>query len=448
MSARWLALFLATLACSSTAEPRDQWLVLVDTDAPVPEMFDRLLIEVLAANGEPACSSCRRQFGWEADVSELSFGVASADHASAAFLRARLYRVSETGPDGLPQATTSIDLIGRLPAPEGVTPVHVPLRMGCFAQESRLTEGETCEPSSGELGPIDMLGTQPVEPLEPWKLAAPVACNGNVPDSMVCVPGGAFMLGASRAFQLGALLSTTPQRLVVVSPFALDAEELTVGDYHELLRSGALLPEAPGLDAEGLCTAGAGDDALPLSCVSHTLAAALCDAQGKRLPTEAEWEYAAGNLSVESLYPWGNEGHDVCNRSVVAVDKSALGGGAGNSYCRNVRPTNDRSAGPRAAGDRDDVTSLGIFNLAGNLSEWVADKLASYADVCWRPERRWLVDPQCQGAGAAFAIRGGSWQSAPIQTQVVSRSGAANGRLPSVGVRCAQSMAPPQADSP
>src|SRR5262249_3488345 len=103
-----------------------------------------------------------------------------------------------------------------------------------------------------------------------------------------------------------------------LSPYAMDVREITVGVVRHLVAENpGLAPIMHGTDpstipCKYLGPADPTNDDEPVNCVTHDLAARICKALGnKRLPTEAEWEYAAGNRDKEDDYPWGDDG-DAC----------------------------------------------------------------------------------------------------------------------------------------
>jgi formylglycine-generating enzyme required for sulfatase activity len=263
---------------------------------------------------------------------------------------------------------------------------------------------------------------------------------------MVCIPGGAFLLGSENPAVSVPDYPSLPERLVEMSPFALDIDEFTVGDFRALLMANQFSDEptrqvgAPN-PPTGACTyLGPDDDTnddLPLNCVSFDLASAICAAMGKELPTEAQWEWAAGNRDEESPYPWGQDG-DVCAHSVVGLGRM-LGVIGESIEC--LSGSAKTPGGPLSGGRASDVTVDGVHNLGGNVSEWVADSVAFYTDPCWSTAP--LADPECAVAnpqlGMARSLRGGSWNSSPVTAQAALRDYAPIGSgNEQNGFRCAK----------
>jgi sulfatase modifying factor 1 len=442
----------AGVACAScgpdAADPRPQWVARVDSDVPVPQFGDQLLIEVVGNPTDVPCAGCRRLFALETHAAWPSFGIAAEGFSSPPYVRARLFRHDYVGPDGLPSSPALIDLLARLPPASGVTPVTLSLRISCFGIPADTANGTTCNPANGAVVRdlrLERAGNASPMPLAEWSPQRP--CAAAVPSDMACVEGGAFLLGASSAFVLSPVISTTPERLVVLSPFALDRDELTVGAVRQLAGTHVLANpptrRSPANDLDAMCTYlgpdDAAGDALPINCISRAGAEEVCALLGKRLPTEAEWEYAAGNRSEESPYPWGGEPDDICVRAIVGRGRyltemtSAL---TEATFCR-TRAATALPSGPVAGGEARDVTSLGVRNLGGNVDEWVADSAAAYSDPCWAGAFP-LVDPRCDGPSSGrHSVRGGSWASLGLLARATARN-ALGAPDPYTGARCAR----------
>ncbi len=191
--------------------------------------------------------------------------------------------------------------------------------------------------------------------VEDLPVAAPtsvpvVAKTHACPAGMVALPGGSFPFGAAE----------------VVRPFCMDATEVTVEAYAACVRAGRCTAAATDVKVEGpsaedlarysaMCNGNRADRRHhPVNCVDWNQATKYCAAQGKRLPTEQEWEWAARGASAATAYPWG-----------FAVPKDQLcwsGSSPMASTCE---------VGSHPAGD----TPQGIHDLAGDVAEWTADTL-------------------------------------------------------------------------
>jgi len=436
-----VALAAAITGCEPEGEIRAQWLVHVGTDAPLPGFGDRIRVDVLDEKGV-TCATCSRVFDTQSGQSlPLSFGV--APDSTAHFVRARLYRAENTTSGGDPEDPL-IDVLGALPAlAEDPLSVKVWLGMSCFGKPVDLEAFTSCDPNTGEL-----VTSLPLETGSAAELPQPgswgggdIDCEGAAPAGMVCVPGGVFLLG-SRAFApFGPDFDPVPEQLVQLPPFFIDVDELTVARSRELVALGALPPKfASAEDARCAYTARPGDqEDASVNCISRETAALLCQQDGKRLPTEAEWELASSNRDLGSPFPWLLEGEVdtdvICRTAVVA--RGDLGDLDASRQCvvnDGVEP------GPVAGGSASDVSGLGIKNLGGNLSEWVSDDFARYADeICWGSEIELLEDPQCVADPSLGVLRGGSWLSFTYNTHAFFRRSAPSGLEPSfVGVRCAR----------
>jgi formylglycine-generating enzyme required for sulfatase activity len=185
-----------------------------------------------------------------------------------------------------------------------------------------------------------------------------------------------------------------------VSDFRLDTYEISVGRFRKFLAAypgsmpaggsgknpnnasdpgwnpawngAAYLPaDANALDAKVKCTVPAwqnwtvGDDSLPMNCISWFEASAFCIWDGGRLPTEAEWNYAAAGGSDQRPYPWSTSMTDVTINDTYAVYAPTAA-----VYAR----TGSRS--PTGDGRWHQA------DLAGNVMEWVADWKGNYPQTC------------------------------------------------------------------
>ena len=252
--------------------------------------------------------------------------------------------------------------------------------------------------------------------------------------TMVYVPGGEFEMGDD-----GKGETMRPAHPVELSPFLLDRTEVTNRQY------ALFLSEEGNQQEEGAAWLGLdGADALiireggrfqpksgfadhPVVNVTWYGAAAYCEWAESRLPTEAEWEYAAqGERGYE--YPWGDEFD--CRRG--NFDDSAAGN---DSVAEGVDEGCDGYDRTAPVGSFPEGASwCGALDMAGNVFEWVADWACYYT-----ADRQ--VDPTGCPSGENKVQRGGSytsfaWNLSGSARNVLSRP---SGSSSSAGFRCARS---------
>ena len=230
------------------------------------------------------------------------------------------------------------------------------------------------------------------------------------PKGMVRVPGGEFRMGTRSSFAYEG-----PIHPVRVRPFYLDAREVTNTQFAAFVRATSYRTVAEkegwsGVFDRGRNTWGAVDGATwqhpegPKSSIRGrsdypVLQVCWFDAEAyarwakKRLPTEAEWEFAARGGLKGQTYPWGN-----------TLDP---GGRPAANYWQGVFPqrdlTKDGFAEP-APGGKFPVNGYGLFDMAGNVWEWVADRFG--ADYYQHSPK---ANPTGPTEGKERVMRGGSY---------------------------------------
>ncbi|HXF93036.1 MAG TPA: formylglycine-generating enzyme family protein [Nitrospiraceae bacterium] len=235
----------------------------------------------------------------------------------------------------------------------------------------------------------------------------------DVPDEMVIVPAGWFLMGSDPKVDRAAGPQEQPQRLVYLDTFWIDRYEVTNVQYlRYVLATGADWPpywrEEPFPEKMALH---------PVIGVNWREADAYCRWAGKRLPTEAEWEKAARGTDGR-IFPWGNEPAGWLKSNIAHP-----GSKRGTKYP------------PLANVNRYDrgVSPYGAYQMAGNVSEWVADWFDP--EYYRRGETR---NPTGPSHGTDKVFRGGSWNEDPE----VARSAGRNAAVPDhrsylIGFRCA-----------
>jgi len=208
--------------------------------------------------------------------------------------------------------------------------------------------------------------------------------------------------------------------LVTISSFDLDRTEVTVGDYSRCVSAGDCTPpELSPADPRF------GNADLPVTHVRWDDAVVFCRWAGGRLPTEAEWEFAARGTEGRQ-FPWGNlYNPHLANHGAWAEDRTDM---------------TDGFAGLAPVGSfPDGATPLGLLDMAGNVAEWVADVLEFDAEglpVGYTEES--VVDPKPRATGGGFhVVRGGSYETAPMWLRATARDFTVLPRPASIGFRCA-----------
>ena len=179
---------------------------------------------------------------------------------------------------------------------------------------------------------------------------------------------------------------------------------------------------------------------LPLNCVTRAFAAQLCEALGKSLPSEAQWEFAARNRTLESRFPWGDDPND-CSRTITGRGRTPFELSEGDESDDSCRLQPDGSLlppGPVAGGAVGDTSALGLRNLSGNVAEWVLDNAVASTAPCWvAPAGSVLQDPVCTGGSTRPGFRGGGYDDVPSLSFSAARNSATlDAGFPDVGFRC------------
>jgi len=273
---------------------------------------------------------------------------------------------------------------------------------------------------------------------------AALAAQIEAPDGtvMILVRPGKFIMGASRR-DPGQRANETLHEVQLSRPYYLGATEVTNEQFrkfrpkHSSGRFGSVSLETPSHpvvnvrweDAAGYCNWLNEAAQLPAAYASNTgtLTPVLPLQQGFRLPTEAEWAWAARHAGVEKAtrFPWGDAmppppgSGNFADRSVSGeladAFKDYSDGFAGTAPVGHFKP------GP-----------AGFFDLAGNVAEWVHDYYGIMAAKASEP------DPTGPAAGKHHVIRGSSWMQASVSALRWTYRDYGTEPRPDVGFRCAR----------
>lgn len=201
---------------------------------------------------------------------------------------------------------------------------------------------------------------------------------------MVKVEGGTFMMGATREQGKDASDLERPVHEVTLSDFCIAESAVTVAQYREFCEAtGRNMPVEPNWGWV---------ENHPVVNVSWHDAFAFAQWKGMRLPTEAEWEYAArgGRYTRHCKYSGGN-----------MIDEIAWY--EGNTNKNGTMPVMTKKP-----------NELGLYDMSGNVYEWVNDWSDDYVD---QPQ----TDPLGPEDGIIKAARGGSWHSPSKNLRVSNR---------------------------
>ena len=276
-------------------------------------------------------------------------------------------------------------------------------------------------------------------PVAATSLAAAVQ-NVECPAGMVRVDGGRFFMGSD-----DDLPAEKPAHQVKVSAFCMDKFEVTSAKYKQCSDSGdckrapktnewAGITDADHKTYDPVCTSE--DPARaehPINCIDWNLADQFCKATGKRLPTEAEWEYAARS-SDGRRYPWGDDAPGAAFLNACGPECTAWGK-AHDVAMPSMHKSDDHFATTAPVGSFPRGASRwGVEDVVGNVWEWTADTYGAYTTDDQGA-------PRGPADGKTRVMRGGAWNGAhPDWVRPSFRFHAEpTNRSHGVGFRCAKS---------
>ncbi len=228
---------------------------------------------------------------------------------------------------------------------------------------------------------------------------------------MVRFEAGCFIMGNDKGHVI-----ERPAHEVCLSAFKIDTHEVRQSEFLALMKHNP--SRFKGAD-------------LPVESVTYDEASDYCKNVGKRIPTEAEWEFSA-RAGTTTLYYWGDE-FDPAKANFCDSDcELNLGGTVPDGYVHTA-PVGSFPPNP-----------AGLYDMAGNVSEWVAD---------WMEDNYYVLSPKndpkgpermdekiMRGGTNNKVIRGGSWKTNPVSLQsAVRKSIWMDYRLEGLGFRCAKS---------
>jgi formylglycine-generating enzyme required for sulfatase activity len=222
---------------------------------------------------------------------------------------------------------------------------------------------------------------------------------------MLLIPASEFTMGSNDGEN-----DEKPPHQVYLDAFYIDKFEVTTPSYAKFIEAaGGVLPKF----WEGVMPGGEGDR--PVVGIDWNNAAAYCQWVGKRLPTEAEWEKAARGFDGR-IYPWGHESPTKLNANFAKTNWKGYS---------TLVPVGKLEGGK---------SPYGIYDMAGNVYEWVADW---YDKDFYRssPDR----NPTGPKSGQFKVLRGGSWSVNAFSLRSTARTYfTPTHRYNFIGFRCAK----------
>lgn len=256
------------------------------------------------------------------------------------------------------------------------------------------------------------------------------------PEGMVLIPAGEFLMGSS-GWEWDSDNDEQPVRKVYVDAFYMDEAEVTNEQFRAFLienpqwQKDRVVPKFADLGYLLVWDGNNYPDGWgnqPFGEASWYVAVAYAKWAGKRLPTEAEWEYAARGGLWENKYP---NGHGISPQDA--------------NYARNV--------GDLTPAGRYPANGYGLYDMAGNVWEWCLDRynedfystFPSGGEIARNPVSgpsvRWILD-NFTTVNVRPVRRGGSWYTEARYVRVANRAYAEPRLTQNHGFRCVKDVTP------
>jgi len=237
--------------------------------------------------------------------------------------------------------------------------------------------------------------------------------------SFVLIPAGSFTMG-SPANEYGRAGSETPHQVTITQSFYLQTTEVTVAQWRQIMGRRWFGDVKWPLDR-------------PIAKVSWYDVQRFIEKLNKknegyyRLPTEAEWEYAA-RAGTTTAFTWGDAVD--CSRALYGHSRK------GKNECRDYNLSRGLEKEMPAPVKRYPANKWGLYDMHGNVWEWCLDLFADYPGEA-------VADPCQTDSGSMRVRRGGSWFSGGFGLRSANRAyGHPASRLPTTGFRLVLELKP------
>ncbi|MFQ5449583.1 MAG: SUMF1/EgtB/PvdO family nonheme iron enzyme [Nitrospinaceae bacterium] len=259
-----------------------------------------------------------------------------------------------------------------------------------------------------------------VELQEKVKKKLIATAGGGKREKMADLEGGCFMMGSTKGDA-----DESPIHEVCVSPFKMDKYEVTQRKFQFVLNRNP--SHFQGAE-------------LPVDSVTWMDANEYCKKLGKRLPTEAEWEFAA-RAGTATEYYWGEDFDPKMGNLCDSTCKLNVRSTEGSDGFKQTAPVGSFPPNP-----------FGLYDMAGNVSEWVWDSYhEGYYFISPKKDPKGYLPPQtekteigpeeiflAERSASRKVVRGGAWENDFLSGRSASRKVFYPGyRIEGVGFRCA-----------
>lgn len=307
---------------------------------------------------------------------------------------------------------------------------------------------------SGDTGSAMMAGTSGGTDAQALGTAA---LEPTCPEGMQLVTGGKFFRGSQ--LEDGIFSNATPSHAVTLDSYCLDTFEVSVKAYRACSRSGDCerahrqvwwpKPASKSTSqwkqerralAEHCNENGNARLDHPVNCVTWSQAKNYCENQGQRLPTEAEWEYAARGSDGRE-YPWGDQEPSAKHLNGCGLECTKRREKDGLVEVEPMYPGDDGYATTAPVGSFPaGVGQWGHQDMIGNVFEWTADGYTPYSKLpeLVKDDQHVFENPLHEG-GERRVIRGGAFNSYRNEFTNPALRGMmpADARTHGIGFRCA-----------
>lgn len=380
------------------------------------------------AKGRPAAAPVRATLAWDSGLTDIDLTggpIAATATLGALTNELRLEKVVP-GKGTKEFCLAGLKVFGKAKAG--------PPEAGLLGQNASVPRGAPRAVDLPTKPPRDQTSASPQGGLGAPSPATSGAATASAGGGMVRIAGGSFEMGTDTP-------NEWPVRPVEVVSFEMDRTEVTVAAYAACVKASGCSPASAAAVWQGItekdrsfwskgCNAvRKGVETHPINCVDWEQARAFCAWAGKRLPTEAEWEFAARGGAEQRVYPWGNDPPEASRLNACGPECVTAASEGGYAWTAMYQPEDTFAFTAPVGSFPSGQTRDGLLDMVGNVKEWVAD---------------WYCDPggSSDCPTTHRALRGGGWATSDRSN---IRSPRREREIPTnkgsvIGFRCARTL--------